>query len=78
MPRVRNSASSLPFTPQRGRPPSRFHKVSFDLPQVEIADHPVVLLTYVRPQRAVAIATTLSEVMPPDEHTIASIRAEIE
>ena len=32
-----------------GRPPSRLHKVSFDLPQVEIADHPVVLLTDVRP-----------------------------
>jgi hypothetical protein len=49
-----------------------------DLLQVEIADPPVILLTDVCPQRAVTIATALSEVMPPDEHTIASIRAEFE
>ena len=57
---------------------SRCHKESMELLQVEIPDHPVVALTDVRPQCAVTIATALSQVMPPDEHAVASIRAGIE
>ncbi len=71
---------SLPFRRRhrRRRLPSRSHEVSLDLLQVEIADHPVVALTDVRPQRAIPMASALSEVMLPDEHTIASIGAGIE
>ncbi len=57
---------------------SRCHKISLDIVHVDIADHPVVALTDVRPQRAIPMASALSEVMLPDEHTIASIRAGIE